>query len=88
MAKFKTKPFEIDAVLYEGDPNPLYAFCGWEFAMLPPDKQGEFNAMVHDKLHETWVFVKPGQWIIRGQKGEFYPCDPEIFEAKYEAVDE
>ena len=27
-----------------------------------------------------------GDWIIRGVKGEFYPCKPEIFEATYEPV--
>jgi hypothetical protein len=27
-------------------------------------------------------------WIIKGIKGEFYPCKPEIFEATYEAVTE
>jgi hypothetical protein len=26
----------------------------------------------------------PGDWIIRGVKGEFYPCKPDIFEATYE----
>lgn len=25
-------------------------------------------------------------WIIRGVKGEFYPCKPDIFEATYEKV--
>jgi hypothetical protein len=29
-----------------------------------------------------------GDWIIRGIKGEFYPCKPDIFEATYEAVSE
>jgi hypothetical protein len=28
-----------------------------------------------------------GDWIIRGIKGEFYPCKPDIFAATYEAVD-
>jgi len=28
-----------------------------------------------------------GDWIIKGVKGEFYPCKPDIFEATYEAVD-
>lgn len=27
-----------------------------------------------------------GDWIIKGLKGEFYPCKPDIFEASYEAV--
>ncbi len=26
-------------------------------------------------------------WIIRGVKGELYPCKPDIFAATYEAVD-
>jgi hypothetical protein len=30
--------------------------------------------------------VSPGDWIIRGVKGEFYPCKPDIFEATYEPV--
>jgi hypothetical protein len=28
----------------------------------------------------------PGDYIIRGLKGEIYPCKPEIFAMKYEAV--
>lgn len=30
--------------------------------------------------------VCPGDWIIRGVKGEMYPCKPDIFEATYEPV--
>lgn len=32
--------------------------------------------------------VCPGDWIITGIKGEFYPCKPDIFEATYEKVEE
>lgn len=28
-----------------------------------------------------------GNWIIRGVQGEIYPCDPEIFAATYDDVD-
>lgn len=27
-----------------------------------------------------------GWWVIRGVKGEFYPCDPDIFEKTYTEV--
>lgn len=30
--------------------------------------------------------VKPGAWVIRGVKGEFYPCDDEIFRLTYSGV--
>lgn len=29
----------------------------------------------------------PGDWIIKGVKGEFYPCKPDIFEATYEPAE-
>lgn len=32
--------------------------------------------------------VTPGDWIIKGIKGEFYPCKPDIFEATYEEVND
>jgi len=30
--------------------------------------------------------VCPGDWIIKGVNGEFYPCKPDIFEKTYEEV--
>jgi hypothetical protein len=32
--------------------------------------------------------ANPGDWIIRGVKGELYPCKPDIFELTYEPVGE
>ena len=32
--------------------------------------------------------AKPGDYIIRGVQGEFYPCKPDIFEQTYEPVEE
>ena len=33
---------------------------------------------------EGVVTASTGDWIIRGVKGEFYPCKPDIFDATYE----
>ena len=30
--------------------------------------------------------ANPGDWIIKGIAGEFYPCKPHIFEKTYEKV--
>lgn len=30
--------------------------------------------------------AKPGDWIIRGTQGEFYPCKPDAFAATFEEV--
>ena len=38
---------------------------------------------------QTWegtMSASPGDWIICGIKGEFYPCKPDIFEDTYEPV--
>lgn len=32
--------------------------------------------------------AQPGDWIIRGVKGELCPCKPDIFEMTYEPVEE
>jgi hypothetical protein len=29
------------------------------------------------------MLASPGDWIIKGVKGEFYPCKPDIFNATY-----
>lgn len=31
--------------------------------------------------------VCPGDYIIKGVQGEFYPCKPDIFEQTYERVE-
>jgi hypothetical protein len=35
---------------------------------------------------EGWHIVCPGDWIVRGIKGEYYPVKPDIFEKTYEPV--
>jgi len=36
---------------------------------------------------EGTMRVDPGDWIIKGVKGEFYPCKPDIFAATYEQAE-
>lgn len=37
---------------------------------------------------EGTMIAKAGDYIIRGIKGEIYPCKPDIFEQTYEACEE
>jgi len=37
---------------------------------------------------EAPMRVNVGDWIIRGVKGEIYPCKPDIFATTYEPVDQ
>ena len=58
-------------------------------------REGDHHRVrAHDKLPSLgWIdtlegghIVSPGDWIIRGVEGEFYPCKPDIFAKTYEAV--
>ena len=79
MAKFRKKPVVIDAVRWHGDNVPeIVSFFGGACTFNNGDpciltSEGEMRA-------------RKGNWIIKGVKGEFYPCKPDIFEATYEAV--
>jgi hypothetical protein len=43
---------------------------------------------VYVKTLEGLMEVAEGDWIIRGVKGEIYPCKPDIFAMTYDPVDE
>ena len=48
----------------------------------------ELDAGLVIKTLEGDHLARPGDWIIKGVKGEFYPCKPDIFAATYEEVSE
>lgn len=80
MSFFRKKPVTIEAREYRVDvPETivlaLAAWCGGVISeekggMLIPTREGE-------------MLASPGDWIIKGVAGEFYPCKPDIFEATY-----
>lgn len=37
--------------------------------------------------HEGTLMLRNGDWIIKGVKGEFYPCAAEIFRVTYELLE-
>lgn len=90
--RFRTKTVEVEAVKFTGDNYAeLQEWTGDQFFHVIADDRGddpECIAQVYDILHSTWIGVKKGQWIVRGIKGEFYPCDDETFHWKYSEVHE
>lgn len=91
--RFRKKPVEIQAVRWTGGNDAdLDQFAGDYFAALDEQDRANCNdpeatAQIFDALHSTWVLVYDGNWIIRGVKGEFYPCRDDIFRETYEVVD-
>lgn len=80
--RYRKKPIVVEAVQYTGyNEDELIKFTHGYFRL------SKFPAEVYDKIHETWIFVAIGQFIIRGSKGEFYPHDEELFYQNYETED-
>ena len=53
------------------------------------ESQGAVGSMVFlISTLEGDMLAEVGDYIIKGLKGEFYPCKPDIFEKSYEVIDE
>lgn len=55
-------------------------------ASVQPGEIRRYTDFLHIGTLEGVMAAAPGDWIIRGIKGEIYPCKPDIFAATYEAV--
>lgn len=81
-SKFRKKPVVIEAVHFRlfSQAVEIARWCGGyvsgitETEIRIPTPKGEMTA-------------KCGDWIIKGVKGEFYPCKSDIFEQTYEWVE-
>lgn len=79
--RYRKKPVVIEAVRYTGDNGQeIGRFVG------EADRNSENQFLIHTL--EGTMAADPGDWIIRGVQGEFYPCKPDIFAATYEAETE
>lgn len=45
------------------------------------------SLQVYNDLEEQWLNVPKGHWLVKGLKGEFYPCEAGAMEMKYKIVD-
>ena len=78
--KYKKKPVVIEAVEFNGfNFGELEHFIGGDYGK---NEQGE---SVIATL-EGALKISIGDYIIKGVKGEFYPCKPDIFKATYEEI--
>jgi hypothetical protein len=89
MSKFRKKPVVIEAWRLSRENGPeLAAWCGGQWLSLyGRGDRGEDISHVRVMTLEGVMCADLGDWIIRGVKGEFYPCKPDIFAATYEAVE-
>jgi len=76
VAKYRKKPVVIEALQYTGNFDEIEKFVGGD----SENRNGELIvATLEGRLHAS-----NNDYIIKGVKGEFYPCKPDIFEMTYE----
>ncbi len=84
MARYRKKPVVIEAVQWTGfNAGDLLAFVHSSSEV----RQADLNTFEIETLEGTMTALL-GDWIIKGVKGEIYPCKPDIFDATYEPVEE
>jgi hypothetical protein len=80
MGRFRKKPVEIEAVLWTGlNVVEVCDFIGGEIFF-------DNEMRIEIETLEGTMKANVGDWIIKGVKGEFYPCKPEIFDTSYEEI--
>jgi hypothetical protein len=87
MPKFRKKPVVIEAIQWDGLVDAHVTIEDWVgdgiqanftqpgVPIIIPTLEGDMKAHL-------------GDWIIKGVKGEVYPCRDDTFKATYEPVDE
>ena len=79
--KYRKKPVEIEAVQFNGwNFEEIHA---WMLDLKCVDSSYFRETMIIKTL-EGDMTANIGDYIIKGVRGEFYPCKPDIFELTYE----
>ena len=99
IAKYIKRPVVIEAVKWTGDNYAeIIGFCGvcgvanYKMTGGSADSSGVHIDIDKERLEiqtlEGTMEASIGDFIIKGVKGEFYPCKPDIFEQTYELAKE
>ena len=91
MAKYTKKPFVIDAVQFGASD-----FLNWEPWVQEAYDQRQWSYSIDPatlipngfvvKTLEGDMKANPGDYLIKGVKGELYPCREDIFKMTYDKV--
>ena len=99
--KYRKKPIEIEAIQLLDTPKSIHevtefiqgkvdnrgvvASERWDDYVGYVQKEGGIKLLTLESDGQTQI-ASFGDYIIKGIKGEFYPCKPDIFELTYEKV--
>ena len=91
MPKFRKKPVVIEAFQFvvpmsAGETPPGWLMQAMQSGKVRFSSRGS-GAYLCIKTLEGEMEASPNDWVIKGVKGEMYPCKPDIFEATYEPAE-
>ena len=90
MGQYRKKPVVIDAYQFHNrvgpDDRPEWIIKALDEGLVDFTQPRDTPAFLTIPTLEGTMRADVGDWIIRGVKGELYPCKPDIFEATYEPV--
>ena len=87
MARYRKKPVVVEAIQFTEDNK--HEALNWAKSIqenVTPNYENGIPILVIPTLEGDHI-CSLGDYIIRGIKGELYPCKPDIFKMTYEPVD-
>lgn len=87
MAKYRKKPVIIEAIQFFDDAETLIRLSEFMNDDIRVDYSIPDRPVLKIQTLEGEHIASIGDYIIKGIKGEFYPCKPDIFKMTYETVE-
>lgn len=92
MPKFRKKSIVIEAYQFSNrigtDTRPAWIIEARDAGKVKVTQPREAPAFMEIQTLEGVMRAEVDDWIIKGVKGEIYPCKPDIFAATYDAADD
>ncbi|WP_195984087.1 hypothetical protein [Clostridium sp. D33t1_170424_F3] len=86
--KYRKKPVVIEAIVFtRNNFDEVYQFTNGTVHSLTIERRPNGKCTCMLPTLEGKHIASEGDYIIRGVKGELYPCKPDIFEKTYERVE-
>ena len=88
MSRYRKRPVEIEAFQLKDIPWPDWFYQAGIDGIVTIGFENSGPRYATIRILEGDHRAEPDDYIIRGVKGELYPCKPDIFEQTYEIVEE
>ena len=82
MVQYRKKPVVIEAIKLKFSMDSQDEIIQWSNNTIQKGLDGGLKIPTLEGI----MIANTGDYIIKGVKGEFYPCKPDIFEMTYEKL--